>query len=81
MSELKQGQMVTTTNPLVAGLGLGFVQKATGNKVKVEFRPSVFSWPSHETKVAVLDRAEVQPIRTLWKGSKSPSSRSHGGLS
>jgi superfamily II DNA or RNA helicase len=62
MPELAPGQMVASTNPRYATLGLGFVQKVTKDIVKVEFRPSIFNKPPYEIKVANIKRDELHPV-------------------
>jgi superfamily II DNA or RNA helicase len=64
MTELHPGQMVATTNPRYASLGLGFVLSANDDTVRVEFRPSVYRNPPIDSTVVTLSRAEVQSIKT-----------------
>lgn len=60
---MRPGDAVRSTNALLRGFGVGYVQEVRGTRAKVEFRPSVFSAPPYLTESKIIDVDELRVVK------------------
>jgi ERCC4-related helicase len=66
-TDVKDEELVRSTNQLYRDYGVGHIQKVRGEHAKVEFNPSVFMQPPYRSENKILLLAELQRIDSPLK--------------